>query len=323
MPPGKRAYSLRKRGGYRRGLVWSPSHTAAPSGKMGPNGARRHLRVFSKGARPPDFGVKKHGGSTAFIVEQAFEGLTVGKKEDKLGIRSSDTCTLVLENCKVPVGNVLKGAGNGFPIAMNALDNSRIGIAAQALGIAQGAYEAALKYAHERETFGRTRGPPFLDKPYWGQGAAKLRPPGPLGVRAGGQGSIPKSGTARHSKGGQGPNPGGAQGQGALKPVLGGYGLNPKGNFPVEGFLPRRGDHPKTEKGKGFSALFSSRGVLFYGPGKPASPPVPVGGHRVGHGGKVGTPGELKSKAPGGWGVLPSRPRVSRARGPFSPFTRP
>ncbi|DAC16213.1 MAG TPA: acyl-CoA dehydrogenase, partial [Candidatus Poseidoniaceae archaeon] len=90
-----------------------------------------------------------------FIVEQAFEGLTVGKKEDKLGIRSSDTCTLVLENCKVPVENVLKGAGNGFPIAMNALDNSRIGIAAQALGIAQGAYEAALKYAHERETFGK------------------------------------------------------------------------------------------------------------------------------------------------------------------------
>jgi alkylation response protein AidB-like acyl-CoA dehydrogenase len=60
-----------------------------------------------------------------------------------------------LEDCKVPVANVLKGAGNGFPIAMNALDNSRIGIAAQALGIAQGAYEAALKYAHERETFGK------------------------------------------------------------------------------------------------------------------------------------------------------------------------
>ena len=120
------------------------------------NGAQADIYVlFAKDVDHPDFGVKKHGGTTAFIVEQAFEGLTVGKKEDKLGIRSSDTCTLVLENCKVPVGNVLKGAGNGFPIAMNALDNSRIGIAAQALGIAQGAYEAALKYAHERETFGK------------------------------------------------------------------------------------------------------------------------------------------------------------------------
>ena len=100
--------------------------------------------------------VKRHGGTTAFIVESSFEGFSVGKKEDKLGIRSSDTCTLVLNNCKVPVENVLKGVGNGFPIAMNALDNSRIGIAAQALGIAQGAYEAALNYSHEKEAFGKS-----------------------------------------------------------------------------------------------------------------------------------------------------------------------
>ena len=111
--------------------------------------------LFAKDVDHPDYGVKKHGGSTAFIVEQSFEGFSVGKKEDKLGIRSSDTCTLVLENCKVPVENVIKGSGNGFAIAMNALDNSRIGIAAQALGIAQGAYEAALKYSHEREAFGK------------------------------------------------------------------------------------------------------------------------------------------------------------------------
>jgi acyl-CoA dehydrogenase len=110
--------------------------------------------LFAKDVDHPDYGVKKHGGTTAFIVEQSFEGFTVGKKEDKLGIRSSDTCTLVLENCKVPVENVLKSPGKGFPIAMNALDNSRIGIAAQGLGIAQGAYESALKYAHEREAFG-------------------------------------------------------------------------------------------------------------------------------------------------------------------------
>tara|TARA_B100000902_G_scaffold271887_1_gene257830 strand:- start:5325 stop:6503 length:1179 start_codon:yes stop_codon:yes gene_type:complete len=119
------------------------------------NGVSADIYVlFAKDVDHPDYGVKKHGGTTAFIVEKTFEGFTVGKKEDKLGIRSSDTCTLVLENCKVPVENVLKAPGKGFPIAMNALDNSRIGIAAQGLGIAQGAYESALKYAHEREAFG-------------------------------------------------------------------------------------------------------------------------------------------------------------------------
>ena len=120
------------------------------------NGANADICVlFAKDVDHPDYGKKKHGGTTAFIVEKSFEGFSVGKKEDKLGIRSSDTCSLLLENCKVPVGNVLKGTGDGFPIAMNALDNSRIGIAAQALGIAQGAYEAALNYAHERNTFGK------------------------------------------------------------------------------------------------------------------------------------------------------------------------
>ena len=120
------------------------------------NGAQAKILVlFAKDVDHPDYGVKKHGGTTAFIVESTFEGFTVGKKEDKLGIRSSDTCTLVLNDCKVPVENVIKGAGNGFPIAMNALDNSRIGIAAQALGIAQGAYESALNYAHQREAFGK------------------------------------------------------------------------------------------------------------------------------------------------------------------------
>ncbi len=120
------------------------------------NGAQAKIIVlFAKDVDHPDYGVKRHGGTTAFIVDSDFEGFKVGKKEDKLGIRSSDTCTLILENCKVPVENVLKGVGKGFPIAMNALDNSRIGIAAQALGIAQGAFEAALKYSHEREAFGK------------------------------------------------------------------------------------------------------------------------------------------------------------------------
>ncbi len=120
------------------------------------NGVQAKIIVlFAKDVDHPDYGVKKHGGTTAFIVESCFDGFSVGKKEDKLGIRSSDTCTLILNNCKVPVENVLKDVGKGFPIAMNALDNSRIGIAAQALGIAQGAYESALKYAYEREAFGK------------------------------------------------------------------------------------------------------------------------------------------------------------------------
>jgi acyl-CoA dehydrogenase len=120
------------------------------------NGQSAEIYVlFAKDVDHPDYGVKRHGGTTAFIVDASMEGFSVGKKEDKLGIRSSDTCALLLEDCKVPVENVLNGAGKGFPIAMNALDNSRIGIAAQALGIAQGAYESALNYAHERQAFGK------------------------------------------------------------------------------------------------------------------------------------------------------------------------
>ena len=111
--------------------------------------------LFAKDVDHPEYGVKKHGGTTAFIIDSDMEGFSVGKKEEKLGIRSSDTCVLLLENCKVPIKNILKGVGEGFPIAMNALDNSRIGIAAQALGIAQGAYESALGYAHERQAFGK------------------------------------------------------------------------------------------------------------------------------------------------------------------------
>ena len=120
------------------------------------NGSSADIYVlFAKDVDHPEYGVKKHGGTTAFIVEKGFEGFSVGKKEDKLGIRSSDTCSLLLEDCLVPVENVLKVPGEGFPIAMNALDNSRIGIAAQALGISQGAYESALNYSHERQTFGK------------------------------------------------------------------------------------------------------------------------------------------------------------------------
>ena len=120
------------------------------------NGSSAGIYVlFAKDVDHPEYGVRSHGGTTAFIIEKGFSGFSVGKKEDKLGIRSSDTCSLILKNCRVPIENVLKAPGEGFPIAMNALDNSRIGIAAQALGIAQGAYETALNYAQQRTTFGK------------------------------------------------------------------------------------------------------------------------------------------------------------------------
>jgi len=93
-------------------------------------------------------------GITAFIVEKGFEGFSVGKKEDKLGIRASSTTELILDNCKVPKENVLGEVGKGYKVSIETLNEGRIGIAAQMLGIAQGAYEAALKYTAEREQFG-------------------------------------------------------------------------------------------------------------------------------------------------------------------------
>ncbi len=93
-------------------------------------------------------------GITAFIVEKGFEGFTVGKKEDKLGIRASSTTELILENCNVPKENVLGEVGKGYKVSIETLNEGRIGIAAQMLGIAQGAFECALKYTAEREQFG-------------------------------------------------------------------------------------------------------------------------------------------------------------------------
>jgi len=101
----------------------------------------------------PDAGYK---GITAFIVEKSFDGFTVGKKEDKLGIRASSTTELILDNCKVPKENVLGEVGKGYKVSIETLNEGRIGIAAQMLGIAQGAYECALKYAAEREQFGES-----------------------------------------------------------------------------------------------------------------------------------------------------------------------
>lgn len=100
----------------------------------------------------PDAGYK---GITAFIVEKGFEGFSVGKKEDKLGIRASSTTELILDGCKVPKENVLGEVGKGYKISIETLNEGRVGIGAQMLGIAQGAYEAALKYTQEREQFGQ------------------------------------------------------------------------------------------------------------------------------------------------------------------------
>jgi alkylation response protein AidB-like acyl-CoA dehydrogenase len=94
-------------------------------------------------------------GITAFVVEKGFEGFSVGKKEDKLGIRASSTTELILDNCKVPKENVLGEVGKGYKVSIETLNEGRIGIGAQMLGIAQGAYESALKYTSEREQFGQ------------------------------------------------------------------------------------------------------------------------------------------------------------------------
>jgi alkylation response protein AidB-like acyl-CoA dehydrogenase len=97
----------------------------------------------------------KHRGITAFLVERGSRGLTIGKTIEKMGIRGSDTVELVLESCCVPVRNRLLNEGNGFRVAMQTLDGGRIGVAAQAIGIAQACLDASVRYARERVQFGK------------------------------------------------------------------------------------------------------------------------------------------------------------------------
>ena len=99
---------------------------------------------------------KGYKGITAFVVEKDFPGFAVGKKEDKLGIRASSTCELLFDNCEVPKANVLGEVGKGYKIAIETLNEGRIGIAAQMVGLAQGAYEAAISYTKERSQFGKS-----------------------------------------------------------------------------------------------------------------------------------------------------------------------
>ena len=97
-------------------------------------------------------------GISAFVVEKGTLGLSVGKKENKLGIRASDTCELYFENCRIPGENMIGEEGQGFKVAMKALGGGRIGIAAQALGLARAALDASISYAKERKQFGKTIG---------------------------------------------------------------------------------------------------------------------------------------------------------------------
>lgn len=99
---------------------------------------------------------KGHRGISTFIVEKGMEGFGHGVKEDKLGIRSSDTCSLTFENCRVPKENLVWEEGKGFNFAMNTLNGGRIGIAAQAIGIAEASLEASIKYSKTRKAFGST-----------------------------------------------------------------------------------------------------------------------------------------------------------------------
>ena len=94
-------------------------------------------------------------GMTAFVIEKGSSGFSSGKKEDKLGMRASETAELIFDNCRVPNENILGNVGDGFVQAMKVLDGGRISIAALSLGIAKGAYESALKYSKERIQFGK------------------------------------------------------------------------------------------------------------------------------------------------------------------------
>ncbi len=116
------------------------------------NGIEAEIFVVFANAKPEE-GYK---GITAFIVEKIFEGFAVGKKENKLGIRASSTTEIIFDNCRVPKENLLGEFGKGYKVSIETLNEGRIGIGAQMIGLARGALEAALRYTAEREQFGKT-----------------------------------------------------------------------------------------------------------------------------------------------------------------------
>ena len=115
------------------------------------NAAEAGLFVLFANANPP----AGYRGITAFLIEREFPGFRVGKKEDKLGIRASSTCELILDNCRVPRENVLGEVGKGYKVAIETLNEGRIAIGAQMLGLAEGALEHAMSYAKQRKQFGK------------------------------------------------------------------------------------------------------------------------------------------------------------------------
>jgi short/branched chain acyl-CoA dehydrogenase len=115
------------------------------------NGGEAELFIVMANLDPS----KGYKGITSFLVERSFPGFSVGKKEDKLGIRASSTCELILESCRVPKENLLGEEGKGYRIAIETLNEGRIGIGAQMVGLAQGAFELAVQYSQQREQFGQ------------------------------------------------------------------------------------------------------------------------------------------------------------------------
>jgi butyryl-CoA dehydrogenase/short/branched chain acyl-CoA dehydrogenase len=115
------------------------------------NAAEAGIFLVFANARPEE----GHRGITAFLVERGFAGFAVGKKEDKLGLRASSTCELILDNCRVPKQNVMGEVGRGYKIAIETLNEGRIAIGAQMVGLARGAMEHAMVYAQERKQFGK------------------------------------------------------------------------------------------------------------------------------------------------------------------------
>jgi alkylation response protein AidB-like acyl-CoA dehydrogenase len=118
------------------------------------NGNEAGLFIVFANVKPED----GYRGITAFLVERGFPGFSVGKKEDKLGIRASSTCELLFEDCRVPTANVLGEVGKGYKVAIETLNEGRIGIGAQMIGLAQGALDHTVKYVGERKQFGKAIG---------------------------------------------------------------------------------------------------------------------------------------------------------------------
>ncbi len=156
--------------GERLGALTEPNAGTDAAGQQttavldGDNYILNGTKIFITNAGPAEIYVvmamtdKSKGtrGISAFIVEKGTEGFSIGKKEKKLGIRGSATCELIFENCRIPKENLLGKEGQGFKIAMKTLDGGRIGIAAQALGIAQGALDTTVDYVKGRKQFGRS-----------------------------------------------------------------------------------------------------------------------------------------------------------------------